>query len=72
MTILLMLRKELIGGLEMEMRRVVKSFMFKSRYRWFREQSRFVKDSVTSLWKEAFLSHSKGIVCCKVGTTVYH
>ena len=33
MTILLMPRKEFIGGIEMEMGRVVKSFMFKSRYR---------------------------------------
>ena len=72
MTIALMPATEFIGGIEMEMVRVVKPFMFKSRYRWFREQSRFVKDSVSSLRKETLLSHSIGIVSRKVEKTFYH
>ena len=56
----------------MEMVRVVKPFMFKSRYRWFREQSRFVKDSVSSLRKETLLSHSIGIISRKVEKIFYH
>ena len=63
---------EFIGGIEMEMVRVVKLFMFKSRYRWFREQSRFVKDSVSSLRKETLLSPSIGIVSRRVEKTFYH
>ena len=56
----------------MEMVRVVKPFMFKSRNRWFKERSRFVKDSVSSLWKETLLSHSNGIVSRKIEKTFYH
>ena len=67
MTIALMLATEFIGGIEMEMVRVVKPFMFK-----LREQSRFVKDSVSSLRKETLLSHSIGIVSCKVEKIFYH
>lgn len=71
MTIALMPATEFIGVIEMEMVRVVKPFMFKSHYRWFREQSRFVKDSVSSLRKETLLSHSDGIVSRKVEKTFY-
>ena len=67
MTIALMLATEFIGGIEMEMVRVVKPFMFK-----LREQSRFVKDSVSFLRKETLLSHSIGIVSRKVEKTFYH
>ena len=67
MTIALMPATEFIGGVEMEMVRVVKPFMFK-----LREQSRFVKDSVSSLRKETLLSHSIGIVSRKVEKTFYH
>lgn len=67
MTIALMLATEFIGGIEMEMVRVVKPFMFK-----LREQSRFVKDSVSSLRKETLLSHSFGIVSRKVEKIFYH
>ena len=72
MTIALMPPTEFIGGIEMEMVQVVKPFMFKSRYRWFREQSRFVKDSVSSLREETLLSHSIGIVSRKVEKTFHH
>ena len=67
MTIALMPATKFIGGVEMEMVRVVKPFMFK-----LREQSRFVKDSVSSLRKETLLSHSIGIVSRKVEKTFYH
>ena len=63
---------EFIGGIEMEMVRVGEPFMCKSRYRWFREQSKFVKDSVSSLRKETLLSHSIGIVSRKVEKIFYH
>ena len=74
MTIALMPATEFIGGIEMEMVRVaiLKTFLFKSCYRWFREQSRFVKDSVSSLRKETLLSHGIGIVSRKVEKTFYH
>ena len=72
MTIALMPATEYIGGIEMEMVQVVKPLMFKSRYRWFREQSRFVEDSVSSLRKETLLSHSIGVVSRKVEKTFYH
>ena len=65
MTVPLMLATEFTGGIEMEMARVVKPFMFKLRYRWFKDNSRFVKDSLSSLWKETLLSTEKELYVVK-------